>query len=398
MIHKQETVEAARVQGKDRAKGAMGPKGEEARFWRVKPILTEEAALAAALSGEAPEENEDGVILEEILADGDALRRFVAPDDQEIDLGEHTPQAKEAHLADMVERAREQFGELPFYFEDNMRTTFRTLQTTLIQSLGLAALESVDIEEWNSTPAFRRVNVIEDVDLNTGNLPILKDGIFTVRIKEAEKEQSGTYVNGEFVPDETLEEVAEGKSKPLEDALKGRSGLRFKADLLDEMLALVGLDENLDEVPDPEAEVEEGVEEFQYVGRKIVATPEVTQEILDFLSANLTMPPNILVRPRAGRPEDWVWGYIWEKSGSARWHFIGDDESLKVFGEIEYLGTERPDNILEEWSHVFDPINIFSNSLAILEEEGFDLAELGYTEEQIERGRKNNQDANWWRE
>lgn len=396
--------------GLDRARGEVSEEGgHKPRFFR-KTVTDDEG-------------NDKEILLEEVLAKPDEGRRFVAPDEQEFDKGPHSDAFMDEFYREFIEKSEEKWGFSTLDFVEPAAHTTRAIFDKVLRELGPAkALRPV--EEGETVPPYLQVD-LQFADPKNPSKFEHHDHIFTAMVAWGEKEAvvDTVIVNGEEIevtPEEDEGVGAETDSSQEDDSQEGGMNaedlevlkninpvawainahidrereakgeivgskivgkLAFREDVVEDLFEVIKeefpIDENL-EVPEPTKLSE----------RKRFLVRGLTQEQVDWTAQALEVPPNIEVTPREGDKEDWVWGYLWETSEAASWHYVGD-------GEFTLQGTERPDDILEEYAEVFDPTNIFTTDIMILIESDVDPLECGYTQEQVDKAKEMAKKNEW---
>lgn len=362
MAHQQEESKAANYEGLDRAEGSSSEStGHEVRFWRD------------------PEDN----VWEEILACPEEGRRRLAPDYCEFHLGqtdhgEETPEERSERLnAEYqagIDELTERCGRLPFHQLDPLILDYHDLLRALMRSVGPKQL-LLPAEEGEEVPrAYRVAHAVLDVtDDTTEEEMALKliEGredptVFMFFESRKADERSGVWVQGRFIPDE---------AEVVEEEVVERPGVRLNAEIVSGLLEVIGLDENLERVGEPAQPHE----------LKLRPKHDITAEERAVFNEFVKRDKENKVRvPREGEQDEWVWAYQWKSSGVAGWVRVGAPDS-----PFTYIGTERPEEVVEEYAEMFNVFNINSNLLGILEDEGVDLSEdLGLDEETINKGRE----------
>jgi hypothetical protein len=360
MAHKQEEVAAANYTGLDRAEGTLSETtGHEVRFWS--------------------DENDN--IWEEILGDPEDGRRRLAPDYCEFHVEQTIPEdesdeerisrlnaERQSILDEMVERC----GRVPFHLIDPRVRTYHDLMRHLYKMVGKNLFKPLEEGETRDAipPAYRVDFILVDDELSEEEmtLKIIEGTVdplaFRLVTSIPKEERKGIWVRGQFIPDEE------------EDSPVFRmEEVRINADLVEDFLAEMKLDENLQRL-DEAAEIAELV--FQPRHDITVEERAVFNEIIRRSKENKVR------KPREGAQEDWIWAYQWKSGGVGGWVYVGGPDST-----FTYLGTERPEEVVEEFAEMFDIFNVNANLIGMLEDEGIDVQKtLGVDDKTLERGRK----------
>ena len=351
MAHKQEEVGVADYTGLDRAEGTLSEStGHEPRFYR--------------------DENDN--VWEEILGDPDEGRRRVAPDYCEYTVEEEELEPEEALLQfkenrqRMIDELTERAGRFPFHVVDDKVLSYLNIVRSLMGHVGKQCFR--EIEEDEVVPPAFRVQVIEIREDESDHRTVEEilrtieydPGIFVLPMAKGDN-RTGTTVRGVFIPDND-EEVEEKTPN-----------LALVEDMVNDFLELFDLDEYFNSVSGDEHPTK--LVPFHDI------TPDekaIVNEIYERKEANIQRVP------REGDVNEWVWAYQWKSSGVAGWLRVGAADNT-----FTYLGTERPDDVVEEHAEMFNVFNIHTNMIGMLEDMGVDLEEdLGLDAETIKTGRE----------
>jgi len=359
MTHKQETVPAANYEGLDRAEGALSETtGHEVRFWR----------------------DAGGEVWEEILGEPETGRRRLAPDYAEFHVQQEALDEGETSI-DRKNRLRQEFmdeiihrcGRFPFHLFDSLIPSYHQLVDTFGQAVGAKNLFLPVVEDEVVPKAFRVQNLVLNLkghesedDVKELLRSIQRDhSIYSRVIVVKPSAEEGVWVRGEFIPDNPS---TEEKSTDI-------AQVKLNSEVVSEILGILGLNEDLERLNGK-------CELCEY---EIVPFHDITDTERDVVNEISQRRADNKVRvPREGGQDEWVWAYRWKSSGVAGWVRVGAPDS-----EFQFEGTQRPDDVINEFAHMFDTFNIHGNLLGMLEDAGVDLVgELGVDEKVVEGARE----------